>query len=95
MLTKNRLKDKVRPVARQMEGIANVYRLSIVYLLAGGDLLTREIVDALGIRENLVSHHLKILEATGWITKVRIGRKVTCKLNNKALSSLQRLLFPT
>ncbi len=94
MLTKNRLKDKVRPVARQMAGIANVYRLAIVYLLVNDDLLSREIVDALGLPQNLVSHHLKILTTTGWITKERTGRKVTYKLNKNVVDRLRNLLFP-
>lgn len=95
MLTKNRLKDKVRLVARQMAGIGNVYRLAIVYLLASGELLSREIVAALGLPQNLVSHHLKILVTTGWIMKERTGRKVTYKLNEKAFFTLNQLLADT
>ncbi|MBI2404742.1 winged helix-turn-helix transcriptional regulator [Candidatus Gottesmanbacteria bacterium] len=95
MVTKNRLKDKVRPVARQMAGIGNVYRLAIVYLLASGELLSREIVAALGLPQNLVSHHLKILVTTGWIRRERTGRKVTYTLNEKAFLSLQKLLADT
>lgn len=77
-----------------MAGIANVYRLAIVYLLVNDDLLSREIVDALGLPQNLVSHHLKILTTTGWITKERTGRKVTYKLNKNVVDRLRNLLFP-
>ena len=94
MLTKNRLKDKVRPVAKQMAGVGNVYRLAIVYILANDDLLSREIVDALGLPQNLVSHHLKVLTTTGWLTKQRTGRKVTYSLNKDMVGRLHKLLFP-
>lgn len=92
MLTKNRLKEKVRPVAKLMEGVANVYRLAIVYLLSSNDLLSRELVGALGLPQNLVSHHLKVLLATGWVTRERAGKKVTYRLNKEAVGRLQKLL---
>ncbi len=95
MVTKNRLQNKVRPVARQLEGIAHVSRLAIVYLLAGNDLDPRELVDYLGLPQTLVAHHLRRLLVTGWVTKTRVGRRVTYRLNEKAFSELSHLLADT
>ncbi len=95
MLTKSRLQNKVRPTARQLSGIANTYRLAIVYLLAGNDLDPREIIDYLGLPQTLVAHHLKMLLRTGWVMKARVGRRVTYRLNEKAFSTLQQLLAET
>ncbi len=95
MLTKNRLKEKVQPVATRLAGIANPYRLAVVYLLATDELLNREIVDALGLPPSLVSHHLNILLTTGWITKTKVGKRVTYKLNEKTFESFRRLFADT
>lgn len=95
MLTKSRLKEKVEPTVKQLKGVSDVYRLGIVYLLAAGDLLTREIVAALGIPESLVSHHLNVLIRSGWVLRVRTGKKVTYKLNEKMLLTMQRLFADT
>ncbi len=85
----------MRPVARQLEGVAHVYRLAIVYLLADNDLDPREIIDCLGLPQTLVAHHLKMLLTTGWVTKARVGRRVTYKLNEKAFFTLNQLLADT
>ena len=95
MVTKNRLQNKVRPTAKQLEGIAHVYRLAIVYLLASNDLDPRELVDYLGLPQTLVAHHLKRLLVTGWVTKTRVGRRVTYRLNEKAFFILNHLLAAT
>src|SRR3989304_10520732 len=95
MLTGTRLKEKVKPFARRLKGIAHVYRLAIVYLLAQEARQVREITDNLGLPENLVSHHLKQLYLGGWVLKTRKGRDVTYQLNEKAFFEINRLLSDT
>ncbi len=95
MLTKSRLREKVKPFAKRFRGIAHIHRLSIVYVLSYGPKDVFEIVDALGIAENLISHHLKQLYLTGWVLRTKSGRRITYKLNEKAFFELNRFLSET
>ncbi|OGG11799.1 hypothetical protein A2Z00_01895 [Candidatus Gottesmanbacteria bacterium RBG_13_45_10] len=95
MLIGARLKEKVKPFAKKVHGIAQGYRLSILYLLAHEPMEVRDITDHLGIAENLVSHHLKQLYLSGWVVKTRTGRLVTYRLNEKAFLEFNRLFEDT
>lgn len=95
MLTRARLREKVKPFVRRFRGISQTYRLSIVYLLAHEPMQVRTIVDGLGIPENLVSHHLRQLNLSGWVLKTRVGREVTYRLNEKAFIEFDRLFEDT
>lgn len=95
MLTRARLKEKVKPFARRIRGVAQIYRLSILYLLAHEPLEVHEITDSIGLAENLVSHHLKQLYKSGWVVKTRTGRVVTYRLNEKAFFEFNRLFEDT
>jgi DNA-binding transcriptional ArsR family regulator len=95
MLTRARLKEKVKPVARRIRGISQVYRIGILYILAHEPMEVHTICDNLGIAENLVSHHLKQLYLTGWVVKTRTGRVVTYRLNEKAFFEFNRLFEDT
>ena len=85
MLTRARLREKVKPVARRLRSAAQLYRLSILYLLAHEPMIARDIVDYVGLPENLVAHHLKQLHLGGWVVKTKKGREVTYQLREKAL----------
>ncbi len=95
VLTRARLREKVKPFVRRFRGISHVHRLSIVYLLAHEPMQVHMIVDSLGIAENLVSHHLHQLNLSGWILKTRVGRVVTYRLNEKAFVEFNRLFDDT
>lgn len=95
MLTKSRLREKVSPFARRFRGIAHVHRLSILYLLAHLPHEVYQIVDATGLPENLVSHHLKQLYTSGWVLRTKTGRHITYKLNEKAFFELERFVAGT
>ncbi len=95
MLTRARLKEKVKPFARRMRGVAQMYRMGILYLLAHDPMEVRDITDSLGIAENLVSHHLKQMYLSGWVLKTRNARVVTYRLNEKAFFEFNRLFEDT
>jgi DNA-binding transcriptional ArsR family regulator len=95
MLHKNRLRDKVRKTAEALEGAAEVNRLAILFMLSDGPLDVRQIVDMLGIDESLVSFHLKKLYATGWVGKIKYGRRVEYHLNPSSLMTLHTLFHDT
>ena len=95
MLTRARLKEKVKPFARRIRGVAQLYRMGILYLLAHEPMEVTTITDHLGLAENLVSHHLKQMYLSGWVVKTRKGRTVTYRLNEKAFFEFNRLFEDT
>jgi len=95
MLTRARLKEKVKPFARRIRGVAQLYRLGILYLLAHDPMEVHDITDCLGIAENLVSHHLTQLYKTGWVVKTKRGRAVVYRLNEKAFFEFNRMFEDT
>jgi len=58
-------------------------------------MIARDIVDHLGLAENLVAHHLKQLHLGGWVVKTRQGREVTYQLREKAFLEFFRLFEDT
>jgi len=91
MVTGARLKEKVKPYAKRIRAIAHPHRIAILYLLAHDPLWVRDIVDHLGLKENLVAHHLKQLNLAGWVVKTREGRNVTYRLNDQAFFEFNKL----
>lgn len=95
MTTGIRLKGMLAPYAKSLQAVANEHRFAIIYLLAHNDMMTREFVDALRIPENLVSHHLKILRESGWVKRVRQGKRITYSLNKKPFKEFRLLFWDT
>ncbi len=59
-------------LARCGAALAHVHRVRLLQLLAAGPLTPTAIARALGIAPNLVIHHLRFLQALGWIA-VELG----------------------
>ena len=95
MLTRARLRERVKPVTRRIKGIAHISRIAMLYLLAHESMEVHTITDSLGLPENLVSHHLRQLYLSGWVLKTRKGRVVTYRLNEKAFFEFNRLFEDT
>jgi DNA-binding transcriptional ArsR family regulator len=95
MVTGIRLKEKVKPFTKKMQALGHEHRLGILYLLAYGELPLHELVMDLDQPENLVSHHIKILEQTGWVGKRRDGREVYYHLAQRGFFELFRMLAET
>ncbi|MCL4359940.1 metalloregulator ArsR/SmtB family transcription factor [Patescibacteria group bacterium] len=95
MYTGVRLKEKIKPVARMARGISHAQRLSILYLLMHRPMEAREIVADIDLPESLVSHHLKVMYASGWLRKTKVGRSVTYELNDIILEDLKKFFATT
>ena len=95
MITGVRLKEKVKPFAKRMEGIAHPIRLSILYLLAYKDFPLHEIAENLDYPQNLVSHHLKTLSSAGWVVKKKWKQYVYYHLKTRVLFDWYRLFSGT
>jgi protein-tyrosine-phosphatase/DNA-binding transcriptional ArsR family regulator len=63
--------DQVEWRAAKHAALSEPSRLRIVDLLTLGDLSPTEIQVALGIKSNLITHHLNVLEAAGMIARSR------------------------
>ena len=49
-----------------------------------------DIARNIDLPENLVSHHLKLMFTSGWVTKTRIGRNMMYELNPRILKALMK-----
>jgi len=95
MITGVRLKEKVKPFSKRMQGIAHPIRLSILYILAFKDFPLHEIAANLDYRPNLISHHLNILLSSGWVEKKKWKQYVYYHLRHKVLFDWYRLFVET
>ena len=78
-------------LARQLKVLAEPNRLNIVNLLMEGVQCNCELGDALGMRPNLISHHLRILREVGLVEVERDAldaRWVYYSLNRSVLAEL-------
>ncbi len=92
MFTGVRLKEKVKFCGIRMRGIAHNHRLAIAYILAHGELPLHEIVLNVDLPENLVAHHIGIMERTGWVMKRKSGREVYYRLIDRGFFTLMQLV---
>lgn len=77
-----------------LKALADENRLAIVGLLNGGEKCVCEIWSALGLPQNLASHHLAVLKRTGLIVSRKDGLKVYYTVNSVCMKKLQSLLIP-
>lgn len=90
-----RLRKKLTPASTILSAIGEIHRLSIMYLLAQGELDILEIKIHTGLAPSLLSHHLKVLEQAGWITRSKRGKRVACKVKTERLSILHDIFADT
>ncbi len=73
-------------------------RIRILCLLRNGEMCVCEIWKALGLSQNLTSHHLKVLKDLGLVRQRKDGLKVFYSLDRKVLSKhlnmINKLLSP-
>jgi len=69
--------------------ISQPNRLQIICLLKNGELCVCKIIEALQLKQNLVSHHLNLLKNIWLITSRREGKNIFYKLNTKKIQDLQ------
>lgn len=84
---------KVSRVAGLLKVISEENRLKILCLLKEGEMCVCEIWPSLGVAQNLVSHHLKILRDSGLIKDRKVGLKVFYSIDRKEMKKFNSLLI--
>jgi len=72
--------------------ISEENRLALLCLLKRGEMCVCKIWQHLGLPQNLVSHHLKVLKNFGLIKSHREGTKIIYSLNQKDIKKFFSLL---
>lgn len=62
--------------ARLVSVLMEPQRIKVLRVLCGGELCVCEIERSLGIQQNLVSHHLRVLREAGLVTARKEGQFV-------------------
>lgn len=76
--------------AKVFKALADPCRVRIVELLRRGELCGKELAEAAGVSVALVSHHAKVLEGAGLISKRKEGQHSYCVLNRELLAEAVR-----
>ncbi len=84
---------------RFAHALAHDHRQQILQLLWGRELCVRDLVQALGLSQPAVSHHLRILQQAGLLRAREAGRRTFYTLDLEALDrglrALRLALRPT
>ncbi|RLP75525.1 ArsR family transcriptional regulator [Mycetocola tolaasinivorans] len=83
---------RAHALAPLMRALGDPNRLHLVLLLADGPLTVRELTDASGLSQTLVSHHLAPLRELELVTVTPRGRANVYELCCEALATPVRLL---
>ena len=78
--------------APTLRALANEDRLLIVLWLADGPRSVRELEQATGMSQPLVSYHLGELRSAGLVTATAVGRSNRYRLSNPSLDELGSLI---
>ncbi|MCP3143510.1 ArsR/SmtB family transcription factor [Pyxidicoccus xibeiensis] len=77
--------------AKVFKALADPCRVRIVEMLAHqGDLCGNQLAEAMGVSAALLSHHGKVLEGAGLISKRKDGPHAYCVLNRELLAEAIR-----
>lgn len=74
-MSKNVESGEFGPVVRLFSALANPIRARIVNRLTDGEASVGELSEIVGVKQPLVSHHLKVLRSAHSYLRVRTGRK--------------------
>ena len=69
-----------------LKAVSDENRLKIICFLRDGERCVCEIVEFLGLPQNLVSHHLKILREKEILSARKVGLRVFYRINDKKVS---------
>lgn len=83
--------EGINDLAEILKVIAEPNRLKIICLLIPGTRCVCEIQETLSLRQNLVSHHLRILKKNGLITNKKKGQWMHYSLNRKKIQKYKNI----
>jgi ArsR family transcriptional regulator len=83
---------KGKQIEEYLTAISESNRLAILELLKNKELCACEIHPALGIPQNLGSHHLKVLKDVKLLTARKNGKRVYYQRDEKAITEAQKKL---
>lgn len=80
------MKRVLDPDTQLLAGAADTTRLAILRQLAGGDSICAcDFTACCEVAQPTVSHHLKVLRESGWVTSERIASNVYYRLRPEAV----------
>jgi ArsR family transcriptional regulator len=86
------MKRLADPDALLLQGAADPSRLAILRQLAAADeVCACDLTACCEIAQSTVSHHLKVLRQTGWVSGERRGTWVWYRLNPEAVARFQHI----
>jgi DNA-binding transcriptional ArsR family regulator len=82
--------SRLEPAAELLKALASGLRLAIISELSDGPRCVRELVDALGAPQPLVSQHLRVLRGARLVTAEKRGRETAYALTDQHLAHIVR-----
>jgi len=89
---RNFLNKELSAKSQIFDILADKKRLKILALLLCEQSSVTAVCKFLNIRQNLVSHHLKVMKDAGLLRSQRSGREIYYSLNPKSLIQLKQVL---
>lgn len=92
------MKDKTKntkEIADFLKVIAEDNRLRILKILYNEEICVCKLAKSLGLAQNLVSHHLKVLEQSNLLEKNRVGNQIfykPLKIKSKEIRILEKIM---
>lgn len=74
--------------AEVFKALSNRHRLAMLCELGNGPCCVHELVDALGLKQSLVSQHLRVLRTTGLVATSRRGQEVVYSIQDEHVSNM-------
>ena len=75
-----------------LRALGDPTRLQVLLLLSEGECCVCELVDALGLSQPLLSHHLRVLREQGFVSDRKSGRWSYYRLTREAFEELSALM---
>ena len=86
--------DRARAVAAlRFRALGDETRLRVLETLVTGERCVSDIMDALGLGQSLVSHHLRALREAGLVTVRRDGRRIRYAISEPALAAVRLVVY--
>jgi DNA-binding transcriptional ArsR family regulator len=81
--------DDLEPLAHVLKAIAHPARLAIVDLLSQHDQLhCTQLMEATGVEQSLLSHHLTTMHDRGILSREKDGKYILYRLSDKRMANI-------